>query len=101
MVGHSPRDLALLVADFKGGATFAGLTILPHLAGMVTNLDADLSLVDRFQAALGGELHRRQELFAAAGGLTSLDDYAAACQVQPDLERLPRLLVIVDEFSPR
>ena len=99
VIGHSPRSLALLVADFKGGATFAGLSTLPHLAGMVTNLDADLGLVDRFRAALGGELHRRQELFAAAGGLTSLDDYAAACGVRPDLEHLPRLLVIVDEFS--
>ncbi len=99
VIGHSPRSLALLVADFKGGATFAGLTALPHLAGMVTNLDADLSLVDRFRAALGGELHRRQELFAAAGGVTSLDDYDAARQLRPELEHLPRLLVIVDEFS--
>ncbi|MGS0683801.1 type VII secretion protein EccCa [Nakamurella sp. GG22] len=99
VIGHSPRSLALLVADFKGGATFAGLSELPHLAGMVTNLDADLSLVDRFRAALGGELHRRQELFAAAGGVTSLDDYAAAAPLRPDLEHLPRLLVVVDEFS--
>jgi S-DNA-T family DNA segregation ATPase FtsK/SpoIIIE len=32
-ITHPPGTLALLLADFKGGATFSGLAELPHVAG--------------------------------------------------------------------
>ncbi|MET0865016.1 MAG: type VII secretion protein EccCa, partial [Nakamurella sp.] len=98
-ISHPPESLALLLADFKGGATFSGLATLPHIAGMVTNLEADLGLVDRFRHALSGELQRRQEILAAAGKVSSLDAYQSLRSDRPDLPPLPRLLVIVDEFS--
>ena len=66
---------------------------------MITNLEADLSLVDRFRDALGGELQRRQELLAASGKLTSLHSYADLRRRRPELEPMPHLLVVVDEFS--
>ena len=97
-IGHPPENLAFLLADFKGGATFAPLAGLPHVAGVVTNLDADSSLIDRFRDALGGEIQARQELFAAAG-VSSLQDYAAVARDRTELRSLPRLLVVVDEFS--
>ncbi len=97
-IGHPPERLAFLMADFKGGATFAPLATLPHVAGMVTNLDADAARIDRFRDALAGEVQGRQELFAAAG-VTSLDSYAGIRTHRTDLRALPRLLVIVDEFS--
>ena len=97
-IGHPPENLAFLLADFKGGATFAPLAGLPHVAGVVTNLDADAALIDRFRDALGGEVLARQELFAAAG-VSSLQDYAAVAGDQTELRPLPRLLVVVDEFS--
>ena len=53
---HDPALLNLLLIDFKGGAAFADLAHLPHVAGLVTNLADDLSLVDRMQLALAGEL---------------------------------------------
>ncbi len=98
-IGHPPQTLALLLADFKGGATFSPLARLPHVAGMITNLEADLSLVDRFRDALGGEVQRRQEMLAAVGKLTSLDSYRELRRRRPELEAMPHLLVIVDEFS--
>ncbi len=98
-IGHPPQSLALLLADFKGGATFSGLARLPHVAGMITNLEADLSLVDRFRDALGGEIQRRQEMLAAAGKLTSLASYLELRRRRPELAAIPHLLVIVDEFS--
>jgi len=98
VISHPPEALALLLADFKGGATFSGLAALPHVAGIVTNLEADLGLVDRFRDALLGELQRRQELLAA-GKVSSIDGYQQLQRLQTDLPTLPRLLVIVDEFS--
>src|SRR5207253_2234075 len=38
---HSPETLGLVLVDFKGGAAFAGLAGLPHVAGMITNLADD------------------------------------------------------------
>ena len=89
----------MVLVDFKGGATFAGLAPLPHVAGTVTNLADDLTLVDRVQDALAGELVRRQEVLRAAGGLASVHDLDRARAAGADLPTLPSLLVVVDEFA--
>ncbi|HET6752062.1 MAG TPA: FtsK/SpoIIIE domain-containing protein, partial [Actinomycetes bacterium] len=59
---HPPEQLAFVLVDFKGGAAFAPLAPLPQVAGLITNLQSDLSMVDRAMAALQGELARRQRL---------------------------------------
>ncbi|GAB3996554.1 type VII secretion protein EccC [Glycomyces albus] len=98
-VRHPPERLALLTADFKGGATFADCDALPHTAGSITNLADDLSLVDRFAEALYGEMTRRQRILKDAGNLPNVHAYAALRAQDPALEPLPHLLVIIDEFS--
>jgi DNA segregation ATPase FtsK/SpoIIIE, S-DNA-T family len=98
-VRHPPERLALLTVDFKGGATFADCDALPHNAGAITNLADDLGLVDRFAEALYGEMSRRQQLLKDAGNLPNVHAYAKLRQQNPDLEPLPHLLVIIDEFS--
>jgi DNA segregation ATPase FtsK/SpoIIIE-like protein len=52
---HSPEALSLVLVDFKGGATFAGMARLPHVSGVITNLADDLALVDRMRDAMYGE----------------------------------------------
>jgi S-DNA-T family DNA segregation ATPase FtsK/SpoIIIE len=64
---HPPEQLAFVLVDFKGGAAFADLAPLPQVAGLITNLQSDLSMVDRALAALQGELARRQRLLHLAG----------------------------------
>ncbi len=102
---HPPDLLSLVLVDFKGGATFAGLTDLPHVAGLITNLAGDLTLVDRVRAALHGEQQRRQRLLREAGNVDSLRDYharRAAGRTEAagkPLEPLPYLLIVVDEFG--
>jgi S-DNA-T family DNA segregation ATPase FtsK/SpoIIIE len=71
-VTHPPDQLAFVLVDFKGGAAFAGLAALPQVAGLITNLQADLSTVDRARAALQGEQERRQRLLRDAGDLPDL-----------------------------
>ncbi len=99
VIGHSPERLALMLVDFKGGATFAPMGGIPHIAGMITNLQDDLSLVDRMRDALYGEMQRRQEVLKDAGNLPNVTAYHERVDAGADLEPLPHLLVIVDEFS--
>jgi S-DNA-T family DNA segregation ATPase FtsK/SpoIIIE len=96
---HPPELLGFVLVDFKGGAAFADLANLPQVAGLITNLQADLSMVDRARAALQGEQERRQRLLREAGNLPDLRAYAARRSADPTLAVLPHLLVVVDEFG--
>jgi DNA segregation ATPase FtsK/SpoIIIE, S-DNA-T family len=98
-VTHSSEALNLALVDFKGGATFAGMTELPHTCAVITNLSDDLTLVDRMADAIQGEVVRRQEMLRAAGNYASVRDYERARANGAELAPLPSLLVIIDEFS--
>jgi S-DNA-T family DNA segregation ATPase FtsK/SpoIIIE len=86
---RSPRDLALALVDFKGGASFGPCSALPHVVGQVTDLDAGLA--GRALAGLRAELHRRERLLADRGAAD-----LAALAGHPDAP--PRLVVVIDEF---
>ncbi|MGW5351718.1 type VII secretion protein EccCa [Streptomyces sp. NPDC004031] len=98
-VTHSPETLNLVLADFKGGATFAGLSGLPHVSAVITNLAEDLTMVDRMRDALTGELRRRQELLKSAGNYAGVHDYERARAAGADLRPLATLVLVIDEFS--
>ncbi len=96
---HSPEQLTMVLVDFKGGATFAGMSEMPHVSAVITNLAQELTLVDRMQDALSGEMVRRQELLRDAGNFASVRDYERARVAGEPLAPLPSLLIVVDEFS--
>ncbi len=96
---HSPEALNLVLVDFKGGATFAGMADMPHVSAVITNLGQELTLVERMQDALQGEMTRRQELLRSAGNFANVTDYERARAQGADLEPLPALLIVADEFS--
>ncbi|GLF93598.1 type VII secretion protein EccCa [Streptomyces yaizuensis] len=97
---HPPEDLALVLVDYKGGATFAPFAALPHVAGVITNLENQAGLVERVHASLAGEVKRRQQVLKDAGNVADIGDYAALrAERRPDLEPLPHLFVIIDEFG--
>ncbi|MFG2098180.1 type VII secretion protein EccCa [Streptomyces sp. NPDC048612] len=98
-VTHSSETLNFVLADFKGGATFAGMSALPHVAAVITNLADDLSLVDRMGDSLRGELQRRQELLRTAGNMANIHDYERARAAGHALDPLPALVIVIDEFS--
>jgi S-DNA-T family DNA segregation ATPase FtsK/SpoIIIE len=98
-VTHSSETLNFVLVDFKGGATFASLDVLPHTSAMITNLEDELTLVDRMKDALHGELVRRQEALRTAGNFGSLRDYERARELGAPLEPMPSLFIVVDEFS--
>ncbi|WP_062076941.1 type VII secretion protein EccCa [Demequina globuliformis] len=97
---HSPEQLNFVLVDFKGGATFAGMADMPHVSAVITNLADEIALVDRFQDALTGEVTRRQELLRKAGNFVNVTEYEKARKSgRTDLEPLPALLIVADEFS--
>ncbi|GAA3965728.1 type VII secretion protein EccC [Gordonia caeni] len=95
---HSPDELNLVLVDFKGGATFLGLNSR-HVAALITNLEQELTMVDRMADALSGELNRRQELLRSAGNFANVGEYEQARLAGAPLAPLPALFIVVDEFS--
>lgn len=81
----SPADLALLLVDFKGGSSLGDCARLPHVTGLVTDLDPHLAA--RVLTSLQAELTRREATLADAGAKDARD-----------LPGLPRLVVVIDEF---
>lgn len=102
---HPPDQLNYVLVDFKGGATFAGLDDLPHVSAVITNLEGELSLVDRMQDAIGGELDRRMEVLSQANAalknrdIKNREEYDQARLDGADLDPMPSLFIVVDEFS--
>jgi DNA segregation ATPase FtsK/SpoIIIE, S-DNA-T family len=96
---HDPQTLNFIFADFKGGAAFADLANLPHAAGMISNLQSDLTLVDRMRAALFGEQDRRQRMLREAGNLDNIKQYQIKWRSTPELESMPYLIIVIDEFA--
>jgi DNA segregation ATPase FtsK/SpoIIIE, S-DNA-T family len=95
-LNHRPDELTFALIEFKGQSAFLELTELPHLVGSITDLDKRKA--KRAITALQAELARRKRVLAAAGA-PELPGYTARRRRDPGLEPLPRLVVIVDEFS--
>ena len=73
---------------------------MPHVSAVITNLADELTLVDRMQDALSGEMVRRQELLREAGNYASVRDYEKARAAgERRSSRCPSLFIVVDEFS--
>ncbi|MFD7438979.1 type VII secretion protein EccCa [Streptomyces sp. NPDC059861] len=98
-VTHSSETLNFVLADFKGGATFAGMAQLPHVAAVITNLADDLTLVDRMGDSIRGELNRRQEMLRDAGNYANIHAYEKARTAGAALQPIPSLVLVIDEFS--
>jgi S-DNA-T family DNA segregation ATPase FtsK/SpoIIIE len=98
-LSHPPEDLAMVLVDYKGGAAFAPFNGLPHVAGIIDNLADDPQLTERARASINGEIVRRQELLRDAGSVPSISHYRELRLERPELEPLPHLLVVIDEFG--
>lgn len=83
---YPPTAVQLLLADFKGGTAFTPLAALPHVVGVLTDLDTGLAV--RAVQSLGAEVRRREALIAGCGARDVADPRVS----------LPRLVVMIDEF---
>lgn len=97
-VHNTPQQVQFIVVDFKGGAFAKPLEDLPHLAGVVTNLEG--SSVFRMIAAIEEELVIRQKkiekwLCAHPEETGDLKSYNTFHRSDP----ISHLFVVVDEFA--
>ena len=96
-LGNRPDELTFVLVDFKGGAAFGPCSRLPHVVGLVTDLDG--GLVERALASLGAELARREALLAEVGA-KDLDDHRRLVGTTGGpTTPVPRLVLVVDEFA--
>ncbi|WP_285105894.1 FtsK/SpoIIIE domain-containing protein, partial [Promicromonospora sp. MEB111] len=86
-LARPPAHLALVLVDFKGGASLGACGRLPHVVGQVTDLEPGLAA--RALAGLRAELRRRERILAERGA-------ADVVSLPPGV--LPRLVVVIDEF---
>jgi DNA segregation ATPase FtsK/SpoIIIE, S-DNA-T family len=83
-----PEERSILLVDFKGGSAFAALAELPHVVGIITDLDT--SGAERALKSLRAEVRRREEILIACGVRDVRDAPVGACA---------RLLILVDEYA--
>jgi S-DNA-T family DNA segregation ATPase FtsK/SpoIIIE len=95
-----PDEINFVLIDYKGGATFDACVDLPHVVGLVTDLDDRLG--SRALRSMDAELRRREGLLRDAGAsdLDTFRSMAARSSARPaSLPVLPRLVVVIDEFA--
>jgi hypothetical protein len=92
---HSPEDLRLVLLDFKGGASLSRFLEHPHTDCLLTDLDEAAAL--RALRSITAEVGRR-ELHLSRAGCRDIDELLDRSRADPAVMRLPRLLVVVDEF---
>lgn len=91
---YSPKYLNFLFMDFKAGAAeLKKISGLPHVVGMVTDLDA--ALAERALQALESELSKRQIAFDNESNVTDIWDFNERFVEKA----FPHLLVVIDEFA--
>ena len=95
-VANRPESMTFVLIDYKGGSAFKDCARLPHTVGMVSDLDGHLT--ERALASLSAELKRREEILLHAGA-KDIEDYWDARRRRRELDPLPRLVLIIDEFA--
>ena len=86
---YPPDRVAFLLVDFKGGAAFEPLRGLPHVAGIVTDLDE--SEAERAVLSLRAELRHRESVLRD-------ERVRDLVELGPRVD-LARLVIVVDEFQ--
>ncbi|MBQ3079548.1 MAG: type VII secretion protein EssC [Clostridia bacterium] len=95
-LNYSPKQVQFILIDYKGGGMADSFSHLPHLAGIIDNLQGP-RIIDRALASLNGEIKRREKIFKAVK-VNNINDYTRQYGDEPGME-MPHLIIIVDEFA--
>ena len=95
---YSPEQVNFVLVDYKGGSAFDACASLPHVVGLVTDLDDRLA--ERALRCLEAELRHREQILRDRGA-TDVAHYRALAHAGAGKPWPPlaRLVVIIDEFA--
>lgn len=92
-IACDPNAVNFVLVDYKGGSAFDECARLPHVVGVVTDLDEHLA--QRALTCLEAELRYRERRLRAA----AVPDLAGYRRAGDPTGSLPRLVVVIDEFA--
>lgn|GEM_PF-264058 len=95
-VHFSPEYVNFLIIDYKGGSMSNIFKTMPHVVGIVTNLEGNQSY--RAITAIDSEIKRREKILTGLG-YNNIDEYQKNYKLLKHEEPLPHLIIIVDEFA--
>lgn len=101
MLSHPPQELQFVLADLKGGSAVKPFAGVPHVSRIITDLEEDQALMERFLDALWGEIARRKAICDSAGVDDAKEYNSVRLRMQArgqDMAPLPMLVVVIDEF---
>ena len=96
-LNYHPDQIRFILIDYKGGGMAETFRKLPHVTGIIDNLQGE-RIISRALASIQGEIHRRERIFKNTG-VNNIDDYIRFFGDDPNEEKLPHLIIIVDEFA--
>ena len=104
-LNYHPSEVAFILIDYKGGGMANLFQGIPHVAGMILNLneDGEEVAVDQNQTrrmllSIRSELKRREKIFNRYK-VNKIDDYMRLYREGKATEPLPHLIIISDEFA--
>ncbi|WP_024442075.1 MULTISPECIES: type VII secretion protein EccC [unclassified Mycobacterium] len=102
LLAHPPDELQFVLADLKGGSAVKPFAGVPHVSRIITDLEDDQALMERFLEAMWGEIARRKTMCDNAGvdGAKEYNEIRSRMRARGDdsLPPLPMLVVVIDEF---
>lgn len=101
MLSHPPEELQFVLADLKGGLAVKPFAGVPHVSRIITDLEEDQALMERFLDALWGEIARRKAICDSAGVDDAKEYNSVRARMRArgqDMAPLPMLVVVIDEF---
>lgn len=101
MLSHPPEELQFVLADLKGGSAVKPFAGVPHVSLIITDLEEDQALMERFLDALWGEIARRKAICDSAGVDDAKEYNSVRARMRArgqDMAPLPMLVVVIDEF---
>lgn len=101
MLSHPPEELQFVLADLKGGSAVKPFAGVPHVSRIITDLEEDQALMERFLDALWGEIARRKAICDSAGVDDAKEYNSVRARMRArgqDMAPLPMFVVVIDEF---
>lgn len=104
-LNYHPSEVAFILIDYKGGGMANLFQGIPHVAGIISNLDeegkevsVDQNQTRRALQSIRSELKRREQIFNKYK-VNHIDAYMRLYREGKAEEPLPHLIIISDEFA--